>query len=138
MRTTTRMALIAGILATASSMGLQQHAFGHDGATGVVKQRMEMMGNLGGAMKALGHMISGKVPFDAGAAEKAAAVLRTHSGGDLTELFPQGSVKGTSEAHERIWDEWAEFEQLADDLELYADALAVSLQREGGGWGAAA
>jgi cytochrome c556 len=67
-------------------------AFAHDGATGVVKKRMDFMSNLGAAMKSLSKIVKGRVEFDSDKVLELTAQLREHSGTNLTKLFPKGSL----------------------------------------------
>ena len=99
----------------------------HSGAKGIVKQRMEMMKDIGVKMKALGAMAKGSVPFDR---EEAAAAARTIAGhgAEIPNMFPHGSMEAPSEALEVIWTDWQKFEGVAMDLsksaEIFADAAA--------------
>lgn len=122
LKTTSRVTFAIGVFAAAHGS-----AYGHGGASGVVRERMELMKSLGDAMKALGGMITGKAAYNAQTATAAVTVLREHSGEKLTALFPKGSMEGPSEARQRIWREWPDFERLAKNLETYAGALEIAL-----------
>ncbi|MGD9501441.1 MAG: cytochrome c, partial [Methyloceanibacter sp.] len=52
-------------------------AYAHEGATGVVKERMDLMDSQKDAMKVIGDMAKDKTPFDAEAAAKAANEIAT-------------------------------------------------------------
>lgn len=52
-------------------------ALAHEGATGVVKERQDLMDSQKDAMKVIGDMAKGKTPFDAAAAIKAANDIHT-------------------------------------------------------------
>ena len=106
-------------------------ALAHEGATGVVKERMDLMKRQQKDMKLIGDMAKGKTPFDA---EKAAEAARDVSitAKKIHELFPEGSAGGHSEAKQTIWTEWDEFTAKAKDLDLSAEALAVSLDEAAG------
>jgi len=109
----------SGILLVSSVAG----AIAHGGATGIVKERMVAMGAMGKVMKSLSGMMLGDSEYDAEAVRKGAAVLQSHAGESLTNLFPEGSINGPSEATPEIWSNWQEFERLSMGLELYAAAL---------------
>lgn len=114
----------AGALLVVASMrapAVQAHA----GATGVVKERMEMMKALGGEMKTLAAMFRGDAEYDPQAVAASARRIEDHSGGHLLELFPEGSTGDPSEAADDIWRHWPEFEALADELGTRASALAA-------------
>ncbi|MBD8876224.1 c-type cytochrome [Roseibium polysiphoniae] len=95
----------------------------HGGAKGVVKQRMDGMAEMAKAMKTVGGMIRGKTPYDAAALARASRMLGGHGGSALTDLFPEGSVDAPSEAKPEIWQDWADFQALADQLEARAALL---------------
>lgn len=122
---TAQMAVAAGV----GVMVAVGAAYAHGGASGVVKKRMELMENLGDAMKALGGMLTGKAPYEGKKARAAAVALRDHAGERLTALFPEGSLKKPSEARAEIWQEWQDFEELAMRLESFAGALVKALPR---------
>ena len=71
-------------------------ALAHEGATGVVKERMDLMDVQKDAMKVIGEMAKGKVPFDAGKAAEAARDIGTTSQ-KIHELFPEGTTGDPSE-----------------------------------------
>ena len=84
-------------------------AAAHEGATGVVAQRMETMKQMGQHMKALGHMLAGKTPFDPKAANRLAQTLHEHCE-HVMHMFPPGSDGHHSEATPAVWTNRAEFD----------------------------
>jgi len=87
----------------------------HGGATGVVKERMELMKSLGDRMKTMAAMVKGKAPFDAVAmADSAREIQQTAP--DITHLFPEGSLHKPSEALPSVWEEREKFNELAEGL----------------------
>jgi cytochrome c556 len=70
-------------------------ALAHEGATGVVKERMDLMESQKEAMKVIGDMARGKKKFDAAAATKAANDISS-TAKKIPELFPEGSGGGKS------------------------------------------
>jgi cytochrome c556 len=44
----------------------------------------------------------------------------------MTELFPEGSGGGASDATPEVWSEWEKFEALAAQLGTYANGLALA------------
>lgn len=98
-------------------------ALAHMGATGVVKQRMDMMVSLGKAMKSLNAMIRGKTTFDPTAVAGTAKQVQSHSA-QMVKLFPKGSMHMLSEARPEIWSDWEGFERLASSLGVEAGRLA--------------
>jgi cytochrome c556 len=77
----------------------------HSGATGVVKERMDMMKGMGDAMKAMGPMFKGEAPFDAALVAEKAAHLAEHAR-KIPEMTPEGSIEHPSEALPIIWEDW--------------------------------
>ncbi|SHN09965.1 c-type cytochrome [Roseibium suaedae] len=117
---------VAGVVSLAVLMvsaSIAPIAYGHGKATGVVKERMELMVVLRDAAKALGGMMKGAVPYDAAQVKAQAEILRSHSGAALTKLFPEGTGGMPSEAREEIWENWDEFTQMSNQLELLASGL---------------
>ena len=100
-------------------------AHAHSGATGIVKERMDLMKAIGQHTKALGWIFKQEAPYDALAVALAATEIRRHAGDRMTELFPEGSTAHPSEAKEAIWSDWSTFAATARDLENKAVALAA-------------
>jgi cytochrome c556 len=98
-------------------------AVAHKGATGVLLERMQGMMAMGKATKEIAPMMRGQQDYEAARASEYAAVLRTHSGDAMLALFPEGLNAAPSVAKDEIWTNWAEFEEMANELALYAQAL---------------
>jgi cytochrome c556 len=98
-------------------------AYAHGGASGVVKERMDAMGEMGDVIKSLSAMMRGETTYDANTVRNGAEVIRSHSGEAMTTLFPEHSTDGPSEAKHEIWTEWEEFTALAGQLQLFATGL---------------
>jgi len=98
-------------------------AYGHGGATGIIKERMDLMDNLKGAMKELKPIMRGQKEYDAETVKRNALLIRDHSGEHMTKLFPDGSLNMPSEATAEIWNEWENFQRLARNLERLGQAL---------------
>jgi cytochrome c556 len=109
-------------------------ALAHEGATGVVKERMDLMKRQQKDMKLLGEMAKGKTPFD-GAKAAAAAKDLANTAKKIPDLFPQGSAGHPSDALPAIWEDWDHFTGNAGHLETNANALAEHLDgASGDGW----
>jgi cytochrome c556 len=121
-------AAIAAVLTVSTFGGL---AFAHSGATGIVKQRMELMKDIADRMKEIAEMVRGRQDFDADTVRSAADAVAVHAG-KVEELFPEGSVGGASEARRVIWDNWDDFSGLADELESTAVVLAEAAETAAG------
>ena len=108
-----------GIAIVGTSLSTQAH----EGATGIVKQRMDVMSMIGKSMKALAAMMRGKAESSPEMIRKHAAVIKKHAGEALLTLFPEGSTGMPSEANQMIWKDWQGFSDLANRLHETAYAL---------------
>lgn len=97
----------------------------HSGATGIVKERMDLMKGLGDELKGLARVFKGEEAYDAARVAAAARRIEEGSGDHMLRLFPAGSTQHPSEARNAIWRDWAEFEAAAEDLGTRAAALAA-------------
>ena len=95
----------------------------HKGATGVVKQRMELMKSIAKNMKVLDLMMRAQAAYDPKLFRASAAAIQGHAGDAITRLFPKGSTGHPSEATAKIWQDWNRFETTARRLATYAAAL---------------
>jgi cytochrome c556 len=120
----TRYTLIAIAFCFGAVTGL---ALAHEGATGVVKERMDLMKGQQKQMKLIGDMGKGKIRFDAAKAAKAARDLGI-STKKIPELFPKGSGGHPSEALDAVWTEWERFTEDAKKAEAAANDLASVLE----------
>jgi cytochrome c556 len=102
-------------------------ALAHEGATGVVKERMDLMESQKEAMKTIGDMARGKAPFDAAKAADAARDI-ADTAKKIPDLFPEGSggEKNKSDALPAVWEKWDRFTTNADDLGSAAEALVAT------------
>lgn len=98
-------------------------SFAHDGATGIVKDRMIAMETLGKTMKTLSNAIKADAPVDELA--QAARAIREHAGQNMIDLFPDHSLQAASQARPEIWDNWDRFVNLSMELESIATELAT-------------
>ncbi|QQP89530.1 cytochrome c [Skermanella rosea] len=83
-------------------------ATAHEGATGVVAQRMDVMKQMGQHMKALGAMLAGKSAFDQGTAKQLAESMHHHCE-HVAHMFPPGSDGHHTEATPAVWTNRTEF-----------------------------
>jgi cytochrome c556 len=115
------------LLASFSVLALTGVVIAHEGATGVVKERMDLMKGQQKNMKLIGDMAKGKKRFDA---EKAAAAARDlgSTTRKIPELFPKGSSGHPSEALDAVWEDWDQFVEDAKKAEGAANDLAAMLE----------
>lgn len=114
------------VFATLSIVSLGLAAFAHSGASGVVKERMDAMGEMGEVMKRLVPIMRGQSAYDASVVRAGADTIIGHSGSEMTELFPQGSNGMPSEALDTIWEDWDEFAVLAEALRASAEGMKLA------------
>ena len=98
--------------------------FAHDGATGVIKERMESMKGMGSAMKQIKAMINGRADYKAARVKELARSIAEHSGVALNRVFPRGSNAEPSHAKPEIWEDWQAFTDLGAAMEKHAVRLA--------------
>jgi cytochrome c556 len=92
----------------------------HDHATGVVKERMEMMEAMAKRLKAIRERIDAKRYL---AAIKADAEAIAAHAPHLVHLFPPGSTQKPTDARAAIWQNWSDFERKAAALEAESKKL---------------
>jgi cytochrome c556 len=92
----------------------------HDHATGVVKERMDMMEVMAKRLKAIRARIDGK--RDLAAIKVDAEAIAAHAP-HLVHLFPPGSTQKPTDARATIWQNWNDFERKATALEVESKKL---------------
>ena len=108
-------------------------AAAHEGATGIVKERMMVMEGVGKAMKEIKAMLRGQKAYDAQSLAILARRIGDQSGTAMTRLFPEDSLRHPSKASPEVWQRWDLFERLARDLGTSAEALAVAAEQSDDG-----
>lgn len=99
-------------------------ALAHQGAKGVVKQRMDAMGEIAANLKAVNGMLRGTQGMDRAAMETALRQIAEHAR-MLPDKFPEGTDAAPSEAGPAIWTDPEGFAALFADLETAANAMAA-------------
>lgn len=94
----------------------------HTDATGVVKQRMDLMKGVGKDMKGMKALVTGEVEFSAAAMAQHGASIAVAADQAL-EYFPEGSLDKPTEALPAIWQDWDKFSGLMQKLGKDARAL---------------
>lgn len=108
---------------SASFIAVATMAWAHSGMTGIVKDRMELMMDIGRQMKTVGEMLKGNAALEHATIKAAAQQIGAHAG-KITELFPAGSLDKPTEASPEIWQNWDQFAASADELESASTAMA--------------
>src|SRR3954466_10158656 len=93
----------------------------HDHATGVVKERMDMMEVMAKRLKAIRERIDAKRDL---AAIKTDAEAIAAQAPHLVHLFPPGSTQRPTDARGAIWQNWSDFERKVTALETQSRKLA--------------
>lgn len=112
------------LTATTAAVVLAAVASAHEGAEGVVRERMDGMSAMQDVMRTLTPMMRGETDYDPEAVIAGAATIEAHAGTTMTDLFPEGSTGDPSEARAEIWEDWDRFVELAEQLEILAVGLA--------------
>ena len=94
----------------------------HGEATGIVKERMDLMDDMKAEMKKLSSIFKGQQDYNADLIRQAASVINRHSGEAITRLFPEDSLQH-SEAKPILWQEWSRFQALAKRQGRLSQAL---------------
>lgn len=108
-------------------------AVAHEEATGVVKERMDLMERQKDDMKVIGPMAKGQVTFDAKKAAEAAQDIEL-TAKKIPELFPEGTGGHPSEAKPEVWTKWDEFAEDAEALGVAAKDLVAALEASAPDW----
>jgi cytochrome c556 len=95
----------------------------HEGATGIVKQRMDEMEHVGRVVKRINERLKSKRGLADVARE--AEEIRAWAA-RIPSLFPPGSRDGHSEAMPAIWEKWPEFEAASRAVAQEAEKLAAA------------
>lgn len=99
----------------------------HEHATGVVKERMDLMESMAKAQKAIRQRLRANRELDL---IKADARSIQEFAQKIPSLFPSGSREHPTEAKGSIWQNWPDFERRARAAVLEADKLAAIEPRD--------
>lgn len=123
------MKRIAASLVVLISVAGTGAVWAHGGATGIVKERMDAMTEIGRNVKIVAQMLKGETPYDLQAVAGAGREISAHAGNAMTRLFPEGSLERPTEATAEIWADWAAFSRLAEQLKTSAVSLEQAAER---------
>lgn len=115
----------AAVIGAILLVGASQTALAHGGATGVVKERMDLMSSIGDRMKVIAAMVKGEKSFDAETVADKAGEIAEH-GPKVAPTFHEKNLDEPSEALPAIWTDWDKFEGLTQDLTREAEKLAAT------------
>lgn len=101
-------------------------ALAHNGATGVVMERMTGMAAMRDVMRDLAPMMQQQVPYDTRRVQEHAATLMAHAGDNMVRLFPEEPIAAASFSKPEIWQDWDRFKGFSEELRLTAFGLATA------------
>ena len=96
----------------------------HQGATGVVKQRMDAMSDIAANLKSVNQMLRGSLDYDAESVRNAMQAISDHAA-MLPHQFPEGTDAAPSEAAPSIWTDPDGFNAIFSELEMSAAELVT-------------
>ena len=117
------------VTAVAAAGGAASSVWAHSGATGVTKERMDLMKDMAEAMKIMGAMFKGEAPFAPAIVAERASFLADHAM-TIPDVTPEGSGNHPSEALPIIWQEWDDYVQSSIGL-AEAGAKLVEIANDG-------
>jgi len=94
---------------------------------GPIKDRHELMENIGGNAKKIGEALKAHDTKPIPAAADAIAA----DADKIPGLFPEGSTSDKSRAKPEIWKDFPKFKQISSDLAAHATALAAAAMSGG-------
>lgn len=110
---------LAAIVAASASASFA--ALAHEGASGVVKERMDLMEAIGNDFKEIGQRLQANRNLPS-IAERARRIEERSA--RIAALFPPGTLDRPTDARPVIWERWSEFEARARGLRDASAELA--------------
>ena len=101
---------------------------GHEHATGAVRERMELMTDMGERLLAISKRLRANKELDRIAAD--ARAIKDASG-KLTSQFPPGSTQFPTAAKPVDWLQWEDFTEKAKKLQMEAEKLSTTSPSDG-------
>ena len=104
----------------------------HDGATGIVKERMDAMQDMRVVTKTVSDMFKGRLEFDRKAVIDAADTYIRHSQ-SMADLFPDtefSRTAGDTEALPAVWDDRDDFLRRIKQFEQLSSELKNTVESE--------
>jgi cytochrome c556 len=113
------------------AIGLSGAAFAHEGhehATGVVRERMELMTDMGQRLLAISKRLRANKDLDR-ITPDARAIKEL--AGKIAAEFPPGSTQFPTAAKPVIWQQWSDFTEKATKLEMEVEKLSTTSPTNG-------
>jgi cytochrome c556 len=122
----TRLTLIFAIGIALSCAALAHE--GHEHATGVVRERMELMTDMGKRLLAISKRLRANKELD-----RLAPDVRTihELAVKITAEFPPGSTQSPTAAKPVIWQQWSDFAEKAKKLATELEKLSTTSPADG-------
>ena len=118
----TKLILIIIVAAAVVSVALAHE--GHEHATGVVRERMELMTSMGHRMLASSKRLRANKDLE-GIENDARAIHELAS--KITAQFPPGSTQFPTSAKPAVWQDWNDFTAKAKSLETRAKNSSIQI-----------
>ena len=101
---------------------------GHEHATGVVRERMDLMEDMGTRLLAISKRLRTNKELDSIAPDARAI---HEMAGQITSKFPPGSTQSPTAAKPAVWQQWPDFSEKAKALEAQAEKFAAMSTADG-------
>src|SRR5258708_2759995 len=101
---------------------------GHENATGVVRERMELMTSMGQRLLAISKLL--RANKDLESVPKGAHEIHELAS-KITAQFPPGSTQFPTAAKPAVWQEWNDFSSKAKSLETESEKLMNTSAKDG-------
>ena len=121
-----KLILISVLAASIVSVAVAHE--GHEHATGVVRERMELMTSMGQRMLASSKRLRANKDLDS-VADDARAIRELAP--KIPRLFPPGSTQFPTAAKPAMWQDWDDFSAKAKSLEMESEKLMNISTRDG-------
>jgi cytochrome c556 len=116
------VALVAPVIVVGAAMA-------HEGAMGIVAERMSVMTEVADSMKTVGEMLSGRQKFDPAAIRASIKELQENCH-QASEQFSAGTRDHKSRASQAVWENPVEFNSEMKQLEAAVKALVAASEAE--------
>ena len=113
---------IIGLVGIVLSYAALAHE-GHEHATGVVRERMELMTDMGKRLLAISRRLRANKELDRIGPD---ALAIKEASGKITTQFPSGSTQFPTAAKPVVWQQWSDFTEKAKKLEIEAEKLSTA------------
>ena len=123
----TKLGLIAVVAIALSWTAAFAHK-GHEHATGVVRERMELVTDMGDRLLAISKRLRANKELDRIAADARAIKDASEK---IASQFPLGSTQFPTAAKPVVWQQWSDFAEKAKKLQVEAEKLSTTSPSDG-------